>query len=622
MKKKIIAIALCLLMLLPLAFIGCKEEEEPPAPPPPPPTENTLDNIEYTDTKTGASTLKSFDFDADTMVMPLGNSFVASAKAIYDTEDPTKHLSTEYKLFNIYNDTVITATTNEAIASTDEGYANAITQVLVDTYDDAGDFAVVYIGYGDGDKGDLRLYNKFGVLLSEVKGINPESYEDRMEFDDDFNDEYSYSYYGPRHFSFLKKVYRVKEDDLTLTEVIDFNKASFDLESVVYVKEIDKYIAYEGNNVAEKVVIFSKSLVLESAHEFVFEYSATETYCTFLSPTVAVYTEMIPVPGDASEYDACFSGRKVDIKVTKFDFATGEATDMAVNDIVLCAREKMYNGIYYDMLEEMYGMKLKAPMITSEYFTLEGKTLITHNDMVVIDENLNVLKYIENAFPSDEYSTAFKLPNGELIMMTTYGLYHVNADGTLGALITLENTEYNNLWRVKDGKEVYDNTNALIYTIPETRELVAILNNSLILSEKVKNESGVLIGYKYFLWKGVGNETKLGDDPFDYNADPSTFPTEGTFSAINRDIMSNGYYAIMTGNWADIIAGNDAYTITLYDDLGNQLAKYENVTDYDIDHQSNSFLSIEITTYDAEQNPTVTNKIVVIINQEKFEFHW
>ncbi len=620
MKKKIIALSLCLLMLLPLALMGCKGD--PPAPPSPPPTEKLLDNIEFLDMKTGASTIKTFDFDNNTMFMNLGDSFIASTKKIYDTTDPSKHLSTEYKLSNVHNDTVITITSNDAITSTDEGFDSAITGIDVDTYDENGDFAIVFIGYGNGDKGDLRLYNKFGVLLSEVKGINPRDYENRFEFDEDFNSDSSASpFTNVRYFSFLKKVYSVNEDDCTLTEVIDFNKASFELDRVVYSKELDKYIAYEGSNFTTKVVIFNKSLVLESAYEFARNTTAISTYCTFLSSTVAAYTEIIPLPDDASEYDAYYVERKVNIKITKFDFITGTATDIALGDVILCNKDSGHISNQYDIIEKLYGMKIKSPMIVSQYYTIENKTIVSHNDMVVIDENLNVVKYLENAFPSEPESMAFKLPNGELIMITPYGMYHVNEDGTLGALISFDDVVINNVWKIKDDKEVYDSTNALIYTIPETRELVKVLNNSLILKEEVKAEDDFVIGYNYFLWKGVGNETKLGDAPIDYR-DPSKFPTEGTYSALNEDILSEGYYAIMTANWADVTAGKEAYSITLYDDLGNQLAKYENVTDYDIDFENNDFLSLEITTYDAEQNPTVTNKLVVIINQEKFELYW
>lgn len=624
MKKKIIALALSLLMLLPLALMGCNDEEEPPAPtpPPPPPTENVLDSIEFLDTKTGPSTIKNIDIPEGTMYMPLNDSLIATAKPTFDTEDPTKLISTEYKLLNVYNDTAVSIVANNAITPDAEGYASAITAVEVEPYDNYGDFVIATISYGDGAKVDFRLYNKYGAMVAETKGVAYDSYLGHIDFDEDFND-YSYMRdYGVGYYSFLKKIYTVKRDDLTLTEVIDFNKVSFDLDSVVYVKDLNKYISYVDNGrLTTKVVIFNNNFVPESANEFIGDTNAIATYCKFISATSAIYTELIVLPEDAEEFDAFSSTYKLDIKITKFDFATGEGTDMPLGNIVLIDSDYYYTALEYEMME-VYGMKLKSTVISSEYYTIEDKRLVAHNNMVAVDENLNVLKYIEYAFPSDEDSMAFKLPNGELIMMTSYAMYHVNADGTLGDIVSLEDVEYNNVWKIHDEKEVYDSNNALIYTIPETRELVAILNNSLILSEEVKNATGTVIGFKYFLWKGVGNETKLGDDPFDYNVDPSNYPTEGTLSMLAEDVLSSGYYAIMTGNWADLVAGKDIYTLTIYDDLGNKLAEYANVTDHDIMSRGNSLLELEITTYDAENNPTVATKLVVIINQEKANLPW
>ena len=615
MKSKFLALLLCLIMILSLAFIGCEEEEAPPAPPPPPPpVENVLDNLVFSDSKVGATTIKAFEFGEDVDFFTDEN-FIGTTKNIYDTEDETKLISTENKLYCVHNDTVIAITVDKSTETTDPNYANVVTNVSVTPCHTASNFYRITISYGDGSKGDIRLYNKYGVMLQEIKGISSTEATSKIQKDQSFNSVAPGSY-GVRYFSFLNKIYSIKADDLTLTEVIDFNKMSFNLSSVIYSKELDKYLSYSqpsSSSYTTKVAIFDKSFVLQSAHEFIKTTNSSTMFVNFLSPTVAIYTEAIPLPWDASEYDIVVDGGKSDIKITRFDFVTGEGTELALGDIILSGRDSNYAGLSYDTYEDRYNYSLKEKYVAHSFYTVSGKSLLSNTERVVVDNDLKVVKYIESPLPSDPSSEVEKLPNGEMVMETTYGVYHLNADGTLGALLNIDaDIEYNNIWRIQDEKEVYDNTNTLIYTIPETRELVSVLNNSLLLKEDVKDEEGTKTGEKYILWKGVGVEAQIGDIIPEIS-DPSKIPTEGTITTFDGDSFSDGYYITITFNWADMAIGSNIGTVTIFDDLGTQIAKYENMIDFDIDYgDTTDFLEIETKTVDAEENEIYKTIVVVL----------
>ena len=616
MKKKILAFALCLVMLFSLCFLGCEEEEQAPTPPAQqkPVTlssESLFNYISFLDEKQDASKIKTWEFDDEQDFSVLNNYFIGSIKKIYDTTDTSKLLSTEYKISNIYNDNVISATTNDAIEETDPAYATTLVAVEPMPLGD-GDFVMIAFIYGNKSV-DVHLYNKYCVKVAEEKGLSSDSDpSDILDFDSNFND--NAIYYDTRYISFLKKIFIVN-DDFTISPVIDFNKNNFNLDEVRYIKEIGKFISIDDtfdNDVANKVYIFDSTLKIESAYEFAYSLNAEEIYTFFLDYTTAIYTEIIPLADDATEYDAVYYGRKIDIKITKFDFLTGTATDMPVGGFVLNSHNWGYENL--NEVSEYLGISFNMDFYVSAFLRIENKILFEETRFLAFDANLTPLKYLEMPIGSTEAMPA-TLANGQKILITEFGAYKLNDDLTVGELIDIDR-DYNELWSIVDEEKIYDNKGNLIYTLPEGRSIEHILNNSLIIKEEVREE-GALVCVRYFLWKGPNNESKIGDDrvlPYGPSYIP---PTEGTFTQFFTIDYTNGAYATTTVDYAKIANGDESATITIYDDLGNQLLKLENVTYADDSSHSSdaaSFITFEITTADADGNETVKYVVVAIVN--------
>ena len=600
-------------MLLSVALVGCNKEETPPEEPKKEiPTESIFDNITFVDKKIDATKLKTWDIAENEELYPLNEYFIGSIKELYSTENPDQLLSSEYKIYNIYNDTVVSVTVNELITDEDPAYNTAVIDAEAREMDD---FIFVYLIYGN-EQVDIRLYNKYCVLVAEEKGVTYD--DDIFDFDEEFNDDYfeSLDEMGCRLVSILKKIYIVNETDFTISIVTDFNKTNFDFDEVVYLKEIDKFVSFSSDDITYGMTIFDKTLKIESAYEFNYSDFAEEIYVNFVAPTVAIYTEFIPLADDAAEYDAFYDGQKIDIQITKFDFATGEAKDIPVGEVVL----RGYDQYYYDNsveAEKYYGIKFNSKMLTSSYMTLENKVLNSQNKMVVFDEDLNVIKFIE--LPLAGSCEIYLLENGRKVVYTRFGVYELNNDFTIGKLISVEG-EYNELWCIVDNERIYDNKGELIYTVPEGREIVEIMNNSLIISEDIKDAEGEVIGQRFFLWKGANNEAKIGDDLIDYE-DESQAPTTGTLSAY-YGAYEGGVYVVVSLDMAKFATGDFVPTVVIYDDLGNELKKIENVSDFDSDsYGNNDYLFLETTTLDAENNEIVKEILIALIHGEQVYFN-
>ena len=602
MKKKILALALCLVMLLSLAFIGCDDEEAPP-PPPPPPTESILSNIDFLDNKVGQTTITKVDFTDKNQGIQTINDYFYGQMIVNLGEDNTP-VSQTYKLFNVNNSTVISLTVNPYMDEENEAYSSTITDISYNPLEARGEFLFVIAEYGDGEKCDAYLYNKNGVAVAEYKGISEDELNIKKSSDYQFNSNNS-SYL----MSFMKKVYLVNEDDATITELVDLNKASFNFDEVFYYEELDAFIAVdEYGNLIEEIIVFDKTLKITSHYEFIAQYDAIDAYSVTFNDSEILYIEFLKLPEDATDYDLVYEGYKANLKMKKVNFLTGEETDVAYNGFIPS------NSIYIQRSDEemakYYGYGLKADIKNAfSYCTIEDKFLVEKQNIIVTDENLNIVKYIDPFKQGD--AQLYTTLNGMKILATDFGSYFIDNEGNLTSLIP-NDFEQNNLWIIVDEKEVYDATNTLIYTVPEGREIEYILNNSLIISEEVKNEAGEVTAIKNYLWKGVGNEVQIGTDL------PEVQPTEGVFTAVMG--ADGGYYTMATMDMAKMMAGDMSMTITMYDDLGTELVKLDNVTDSTPGSTYGDIEQIlfEITNKAEDGTVTTTYTMLVIKNAEVF----
>ncbi len=604
MKKKILALALCLVMLLSLAFIGCEDEETPP-PPVVIPTESILSNIVFLDNKVDKTTITKVDLtDKDQQVKTINDHFFGQMIRTSDAEgNPT---GITYKLFNVYNSTVISLTSNPFMEEENEAYKTTITDVSYFELDGNEDFLVVAAIYGDAEKGDVYLYNKFGVAVAEYKGVDAEEVEDKMEADYEFNTNNSSDL-----LSFMKKVYLVNHDEGTLTELADFNKVNFDFEDLFYVEELDSFIYYDYyDSFVDEFIIVDKNLQVVSHYEFKENLNSVEEYCIFINDNEVLYVEFISLPDDAQEYDVLFEGYKTNVKMTKANILTGEETDFPYNGFIPCENAAIHPSDEEYAKYVGYGLNPDLKNVFF-YYVIESHHLVLKANLVATDANLNVIKYLDPFKQGDDVNI-YTTQNGMKVLATDFGSYFIDDNGVIISLIHKGDIEQNNLWLIVDEKEIYDATNNLIYTVPENREIYAILNNSLILEEEVKDADGNVTSTKFFLWKGANNEVQLGTEI------PEQQPTEGTFTAVTD--AGTGYYIMSTIDAAKMISGDMSMTIAIYDDLGTELLKAEKVTNIiEGDVYGNiEQLLLEITNKAEDGTITVTYSMLIVKNGEKF----
>jgi hypothetical protein len=177
-------------------------------------------------------------------------------------------------------------------------------------------------------------------------------------------------------------------------------------------------------------------------------------------------------------------------------------------------------------------------------------------DYDVIDNNGKAVKVLEN--PLDlSWEYAEKLANGAIIEANLFEMYIVDANGKKIATVPAY-AEWNNKWFITE-KEVFDPTMKSIYTIPESRDIICIMDNAILFGEDYKDDGGNTL-QKLILWTGVNSETVICENSKD-----------------NTVSYTTSYYLIRTTN-----TSSSTYNLKLFDSTGVEIYSATNVSTYNI----------------------------------------
>lgn len=583
MKKRILSLTLALLMLLTLAFVGCNKEEEKA--PTPPATEKLLDNVVLAPNKEQTPTFSKLSFKAEDFVGYCDNGLIATAVTTKDADGVTP-LSTTVSFTSIYTGTKVDiATINHTVLPDAPTYKDTVTEVS--DPESIGDFIYVVTVYGDDDKFDIAYYNKNAEKVAEKLGItNALALEERIMFDKDFLD--NFGYYGL--ISLYGNIYLIDEDTQKLELVLENGiYSSIDFDELWYIEELG-YFVYSDSE--DETIFLDKKLNFVKQIKFNSNANAYTSWMVYFEKDV-LYTQIIVLPEDATEYDIIYLGYKANVQYTMYNFDANTYTEFAGYGNIIPTES--YELPKQEYKQGYYGKDLGGTMV-SYYEIQDNKTLVAKNDFAVVKEDGTIVKFITAI--NDQHTNFYVTQNGMAYYYTSYGNYYF--DPTTGTTLGVVKSysDYNNLWCIVDDKEVYDASNTLIYTIPDNYEVDAVLSNSLLLSTEVEDATTHEVTKHTYLWKGVDQMTLICSTP----ENPGAAQTiSGVYGAIY------GGYAIMTMNIATMTG-----SVVFYNDLGVEVAKYDNVVNI-----KDSFSSFDTDSYAFEVSVTagdgtITKSIEVI----------
>ena len=585
MKKRILSLALALVMLFSLVLASCgkkdDDDDEPVVPAPVEPTvEKLFDKLVAEDKKVGNSTFLKTDIgeiDENSSVFPLGEHFFVYEVEEWSEEDvangiPSKHLSTTYTFINKYNSTKFSYTVDEDIDDKDEKYNSTITGVFGFEHPQYSDFIQISICYGnpeDGGKGVVALYNKFGDKVAETAQIaNVDKYED-VFFNNDTELNNTFVSRDLPLISFAGFVYFI-EDDCKLTQVLDPYKNSLNFDNIDYNEYTKEFCSEEeDSNGIINYTILDKTLKVVKSIKFERNTNATYYAIVYLNNYNLILTELYTLTDDATEWDIYYninnsSTYNNKTKVVSY-LINAETNEKTLLDIDFVPENNM--SFYYNYSETC---SLKEDINILSYYKIDNKKLVNASNYVVVDNDGKVVKYLDPFYNSSSYTVT---QNGMKILSTSFGDYYLNNNGEIIRSVFNGSVEYNNIWAIvtnADSVKIYDADCKLVYELPEGCEIESIFNNSIEIKKEIREDitemqgdvsvviqENALVGYEYCLFTGSSSLTTIYSSRF-------VAPTEGTVAA--QYMTSDSYYALTI---TDVVTGD--VSIKLYDDLGKEI---------------------------------------------------
>lgn len=502
MKKRILSIALALVMLLSFALVSCKKEETPPPAPQPKlvDTYKFFDKISYSPEQKTQSPTQLIGSYA-----PAENSYEHTSygditvyrSSVYETVEvegvPTeKFVGTLYEIIFFSTGTKQEILVPSTDGLTDEQLKTTITGVDFNFRNAFGYyFLSVTARKGYGNEYDHTLYSEAGFALAEIKG------------DDSSSVNFNYSSNNIRTILYGDTVYRADcdEESISLTKVID---GSYDamrfISNCEYENGMYIYMSYDVYQVFDESFKQIAYFDFEQVESGEVEISRLENGNLYIQ-------EIIPVLNDAAEYDFYFAPAdiKVIVNAYLYDVTSGElkATDKPEYFGQIMTIEQIQKETE-DLVITINDPAVKAFM--SNAIWIHNQVCYT-SKVLALDADMKPLYFLEMPFSGDFYLDAHNA--GTLVAQTPIELYY--ADGNANKLAPFSyNDDSNEKWIITN-KGVYDNKLTLVYDYASAnREIYEVLADSILFREETEVEG--VTTEKYILWTGVGAESVIATD--------------------------------------------------------------------------------------------------------------
>ncbi len=563
MKKKITALALCLIMCLTLVLVSCSGAV------------STFDMAEFEIEKQGSYN-NDFSFDV------LGDVDDVTDNLVFTSEDVdveiteedgsvTTKTNTIYRVYNLQSGKkVYEKTANYKIDDPEETdttviYVGITTELPyydkynprpVTTYEYDNIFFVTLVQAND--EAVLEAYDLNGKKLGSTAAMKQEDYDSPME---------TLCAYSDTHFVADKVLYRVEEVEnaetgaleTKLTEVakVDNIEALFEnYYDVEFAFVNGKYIAVDYRSSNVKITVFNDKLEAVNYNElYLNEDAEIDDYYILNNGNVMFYTnEEVRVRDmiDGWEYDYISDGYAKNVDQYVYDVESGSMSKNAnvtfiPDEIVMTATE------LEDANEMGLIIKVNGENIAYGYEIVDGK-LSTKVAAVILNNDGSVASVIDD-FEGVNGLNAFPVTDGIYAVMLPYGTYLYTQEGEKIGKLPANVEDINENWIITEEK-IYDFNLKEIYTIPEDYEIENVGNEVVYLSyyqEEVTDEAtGITTPGKttYYIFTGAATLTTVGeiedgkyDVTYDFNDEyytvyTSTYNEETFETTLTREFKS------------------------------------------------------------------------------------
>ncbi len=521
MKKKITALALCLIMCLTLVLVSCSGAV------------STFDIAEFEIEKQGSYN-NDFSFDV------LGDVDDVTDNLVFTSEDVdveiteedgsvTTKTNTIYRVYNLQSGKKVYEKTENYEIDDPEETDTTVVQVGITTrlpfynngypttmykYDNA--FFVI-LGQAN-DEGVLEAYDLNGKKLGTTGTMKEDDFDDYSEM---------LCAYSNTHFVANKVLYRIEEVEnaetgaleTKLAEVakIEDIEALFDNYDGAKFKFVDnKYIAVDSNDSQATITVFDNKLEVLNYYELYTDVNTDIEYYYFLNNGNLVFYTINEVSVsdmiDGWEYDYIDDGDAVNVDQYVYDVESGS---MSKNTEVTFLPEYVMAATDLEDADEMgFIIKVNGENIANGYEIVDGK-LSTKRVGVILNNNGSVASVVDD-FEGVNGSEALPVADGIYAVEFPYGAYLYTQDGEKIGKLPANVKEVNENWIITEEK-IYDFNLKEIYTIPEDYEIENVGNEVVYLSyyqEEVTDEAtGITTPGKttYYIFTGSATLTTVGE---------------------------------------------------------------------------------------------------------------
>lgn len=499
MKKKFLALALCLILCLPFVLTSCFGNKEPDAPDAPAlPELSTYEllggKFEPAENYTSHTTT-----NVEGQYLSNDGVLIATTKAV--VSDDENEITTTYRVYNLETGTVVYSVSITYSYYTFE-YTSTYNEIDIDLDDN------YFIVYKSNDEAEVaEIYSTNGSLLLSTDEENAYVYSTDLEF------------IKEPTFIFDDGLYKIEktESGETATLVKDLEFASilsedFDIVSLpsggyivicydYYSREPDDYV-YILNDAFDLV----KSIKVYDTEFSQFDPDDIRNNLFILNngnlvvQTVTELGDYLAIADAGIEYDCVSNGYCYNVDTFKINTTTGEKTAVETPYVFEYIASRHSIEAYDD--EESFPFEFENIAVAMK---IENKQIVPVSDSsyayTIIDNDLNVIGTY-NTIP-DGYKYGDIISDGKYILKAEISTELYNADGTL--VKNIGNARYNEKYIITS-KAVYDHNLNLVYSLEDSELSTSYVGSNYITFYEQDKETG---NYLYYRLSGTSTEPQL-----------------------------------------------------------------------------------------------------------------
>lgn len=576
MKKRILSIALALVMLLSLALISCNKDDGDSTPPPAElQTYSLKDKMVYTgEEQTAKPTTQvvgplSYRDDAYLFTSFSSQNAKVYRSDVYETEiiesvEQDVYKGELYEVLFFKSGTKLEYFLPDTTNLTEEQMKTTYTDVNFYSRYISGVYTIeVVLSKNYGDAYDHILISDRGVALAQ---------ENDYGYSSSINSNSS----RIRVATFCGKLYRVEVENSVIKsftkimEVSDVYNAMYFVSNCTYIP--GAYI-YQTGSIYR---VFDESF--NEAGYFEFERTpGSDVEFTRLDDGRLYIVEVVELPDSATEYDILIEGEKAFVSAYTYDFNSKTLTELGTPEYV------SYNEVVTPSALKEMGYSLSDPtvaLVMSEVIEVKTSTYYGESKLLALDKDMKPLYFIE--LPSLGNYEFRVHPTGAIIFENAYESYISDTMGNKIANLPAD-ANYNNNWFIT-AEGIFDNKMTLVYDYAAANRTIYRLFGDSIIFREVKEIEGGSTETHYILWNGTGDGTLIAKDSeiYDFTFRDTFFYTE----IYNEET----FY----------------YTVTFYASNGTLLASIDNVDDFYSLSIGSGYQTFEFDIYDEASSTYLT----------------